>query len=74
VTKLLFMKQKFEKLGSILSRDVQKKILGGDDTQVPDDGMGGYDNGWKCCWTGTNNCSVCAAYGSCVANAEIKKC
>jgi hypothetical protein len=66
------MKNKFEKLGSLLSRDLQKKVTGGERTI--DEVGGEYDNGWKCCWNGTNNCSVCAAYGSCVQGAEIKKC
>ncbi|MDP1841955.1 MAG: hypothetical protein Q8K64_00950 [Sediminibacterium sp.] len=66
------MKQKFENLGSILSRDAQKKLVGGENPF--DVGGDGFDNGWKCCWTGTSNCSECAAYGSCVTGATQTKC
>ncbi|TAG29199.1 MAG: hypothetical protein EAZ35_11460 [Sphingobacteriia bacterium] len=68
------MKAKMKNLGLFLSRDAQKKLIGGDGVQVPTDDIGGTDNGWKCCWTGTNNCSVCAAYGSCVSGASQVKC
>jgi hypothetical protein len=30
--------------------------------------------GYKCCWAGTNNCSVCAAGWECVSGAVAVKC
>jgi hypothetical protein len=66
------MKNKFQNLGINLSREQAKSIKGGEDAL--DSPGGEYDNGWKCCWINTNNCSVCAAYGSCVSGAKIREC
>jgi hypothetical protein len=37
---------------------------------------GGTEGGYKCCWTGTTNCSVCVPAGqpTCVKGADAVKC
>jgi natural product precursor len=36
---------------------------------------GGYGGSYKCCWTGTTNCSVCVSGGSsCVSGATLTPC
>jgi len=62
------MEKKFANLGTMLSRDQAKKIVGG-----REDELGG---GYKCCWTGTTNCSICvpAAYPSCVTGTTAVSC
>ena len=46
-----------------LSRAEMKKI------------MAGSGNEYKCCWTGTTNCSTCVVNGSsCVAGATLTAC
>lgn len=40
------MKQKFENFGLILSRDAQKKLVGGDD--IPQDAFGEYTQCYSC--------------------------
>jgi len=38
--------------------------------------MAGSSGGYKCCWTGTTNCSECVpgGYPSCVKGAEAVNC
>ena len=47
-----------------MSRSERREVKGG---------CGAYAT-WKCCWPGTNNCSQCAGFGSCVSGAERKAC
>jgi len=68
------MKQKFENLGLILSRDAQKNLVGGSMNKSLDSfGCEAY----MCCWDNdSTNCShcVCDALPICVNGAHPVKC
>jgi len=67
------MKQKFENLGLILSRDAQKNLIGGS----MNESFGSEGGGYMCCWdSNPNNCSECVPAGQpvCVKGASAKQC
>lgn len=79
IIKSIEMKNSKVNLGGfkqMLTKDQQKKIFGGYD--APADPSGGTGSGqYKCCWTGTTNCSVCVACTAsctCVAGATLTAC
>ena len=62
------MKISLENIQGKLNRSEMKNIMAGSGSS-----NGG---GYMCCWTGTNNCSVCVpgGYPSCVAGATAVSC
>ncbi|QGW29474.1 hypothetical protein [Phnomibacter ginsenosidimutans] len=58
-----------------LSRAEMKNVMAGLEDMAVDDGGGVIAGaGYKCCWEGTNNCSVCAAGWTCTKGAVAVKC
>jgi hypothetical protein len=58
-------KMSLENIQGKLSRTEMKNIMAGS----------GNAPGWKCCWTGTSNCSSCVVGGtSCVTGATLTAC
>lgn len=47
-----------------LSRSEMKNIMAGSGGTI----------GYMCCWTGTQSCSTCGTYGSCVPKADLRFC
>ena len=73
------LKLNLENVGEILTRDQLKKILGGSEGgAAPDSPSGGSSTAtYKCCWTGTSNCSTCVSCNSnctCVPGASLEQC
>jgi|GEM_PF-1671467 len=71
----------------IFDREALKKIRGGTDgyydspDEPTDDGGGGgsdFGGGYRCCWTGTVNCSKCVEKAKsnwlCVSGATLSAC
>lgn len=57
-----------------LTTSEQKNIKGGKAFLI-DSGSGEGGKSYKCCWTGTNNCSSCVVDGaSCVSGATLTAC
>jgi len=60
---------KLDSIKEMLTKEQMKKVLGGD--------YGGYGSKYKCCWSGTSNCSECVTCTSsctCVSGATLTSC